>query len=534
MTRLKGILKILSVVLAVLLLAVGFAGCGEYKPPTSTGGNSPVTPPIVDPVPDDNSFTVSLVFRDVIQLKDESGKLTGEEEQVETPFTSADYSLITRLQAQWTEITDGRPAVYRASFDNNGVARIKELDGDFNVTLVLTSDFNSKYCYDPNLGYDPNHPDDYNELVTTKYKKSVTVPIYQLKKLGKKNNMTLSDGTFDGKKISYYTLTSTGAYSYTLQNSEEKQFFMFSPKKSGEYSFLTLMDVTADEINPWVDLHTGNSQFISAYPAVQQNDGGAEGNYTKNVVLKYQIAKDEVGNVMIFNLYSESEKSYSYPHTIYFIFERDGEFTRPVSESTPVPITEDFGKTPPKPAGTLEWVGESSLFGNTPDMPSKRGVHILNQKSVKYNDPKSGGDGYYYYIDSATGDFFREADGSVSAQYRIYAVLSAPLPVLANGEEAAGLNHVLLAKGYYWVEGEDGTVKNYYNFIMGTNGYAYYSLFNPDGAYPVNAELKQFLQDFAISQRYFNDGNGFAEDIRGAAYNSDEDSQWLFACGIYV
>lgn len=511
MTRLKGILKILSVVLAVLLLAVCFAGCGEYKPPTSTGGGSAVNPKPDDHVPDEESFTVTLTHYDG------------------TPFTSRDYSLITRQQAQWTEVTDGRPEVYRAPFDVNGVARIKQLDGDFTVTLVLTSEFNGMYCYDPNCA----RPERRDELVTSRYKMNVTVPLYQIKKLGSKKDMTLSDGTLGGMKISYYTLNSTGAYSYTLNSSEEKQFFMFRPQEYGEYSFMTLMDVTADEINPIVDLHMGSFAYISAVPAVIQDDGGAEGSYTKNVWLKYQLDKSEVGNVMIFNLHSKSEKADSYPHTIYFIFERDGEFTRPLGQSTPVPITEDFTKTPSRPSGSLELVGDSSLFGNTPNTPGIKGVHILNCKYVKYNDPKSGGDGYYYYINPETGDFYKDADGkTVLAQYRIYAVLTQPIPVLENGEERAGLTHGLLAKGYYWVEGEDGTIKNYYDFIMGSNGYGAHC--NSDGAYPVNAELKQFLQDFSVSQRYFNDGKGFAEDTRGAAYNSDEDSQWLFACGLYV
>ncbi len=515
MTKRKGILKILSVVLAVLLLAVGFAGCGEYTPPTSTGGNTPVTPLPDDPVPED-SFTVKLVVREVVKVKDEDGKTV--EQSVETAFTSANYSLITRLQAQWTEITDGRPEIYRAPFNANGVASIKKLDGDFNVTLVLTEDFNKKYCYDPN----PARPERKDELVASRYKSNVTVPVYNLKKAAKSNQPM----TIGGESVSYYKLNSTGAYSYTLQSSEEKQFFMFQPKEFGEYSFMTLIDVTADEINPIVDLHMGSSAYISPYPAVIQDDGGAEGNYTKNVWLKYQLDKSEVGNVMIFNLHSESEKSYSYPHTIYFIFERDGEFTRPMGTSSDVPVTENFSKTPLKPAGEFELVGESSLFGNSPDAPSKRGVHILNQRGVEKGD-----DGYYYYV-------VNEGDGN-TVRYRIYAVITKPLPVLANsgndGDEGAALNHPILAKNSYnWMQGEDGTYKNYYDFIMGPNGYAHYSRLNPDGAYPVNAELKQFLQDFAISQRYFNDGKGFAEDLNGAAYNSDENSQWLFACGIYV
>lgn len=505
MTRLKSILKILSVVLAVLLLAVCFAGCGEYTPPTGTGGGSAVTPPPDDPVIPDDSFTVTLTHYDG------------------APFTSTDYSLITKLQAQWTEITDGRPSIYRAYFNANGVASVGKLDGDFNVTLVLTSDFNAKYCYDPN----PARPERRDELVASRYKKDVTVPLYKIERLGSSGNMNIG-----GTNTPYNTLTKTGAYSYTLQNEEDRHLFFYVPKISGEYSFMTLMDVTADEINPIVDLHYGMpGYYVNPFPVRTQDGGGAEGSYTKNVWLKYQQTADESGgsNGLIFNLYSESEKADAYPLTIYFIFERDGEFTRPMGSSTPVPVTEDFSKTPFRPAGTLELVGESSLFNNTPDTPSQKGVHILNQKGVEYSNPAKGGDGYYYYA-------VTDGDGNV-VRYRLYAVITQPIPVLANvgmddADAGAALNNVQLARGYYWMSGEDGTTKNYYEFIMGLNGYA--SHCNSDGAYPVNAELKQFLQDYAISERYFNDGNGFAEDRNGAAYDSDEDSQWLFACGIYV
>ena len=43
-------------------------------------------------------------------------------------------------------------------------------------------------------------------------------------------------------------------------------------------------------------------------------------------------------------------------------------------------------------------------------------------------------------------------------------------------------------------------------------------------------ELAEFLQKFAITQRYFADGDGWAERSGIDAY---EDSQWLFACGYY-
>ena len=141
MTRRKSIIKILFIALAVLLLAVFFAGCGEYKPPENSGSNpnlpsNPVDPnPPVDPDdPEADYFTVTLTHYDG------------------SPFTSADYSMITEIQAQWTEVVDGnnRAEVYRAQFNENGVARIGFRNSEFKVTLVMTERFASAYTYDPN------------------------------------------------------------------------------------------------------------------------------------------------------------------------------------------------------------------------------------------------------------------------------------------------------------------------------------------------------------------------------------------------
>ncbi len=62
-------------------------------------------------------------------------------------------------------------------------------------------------------------------------------------------------------------------------------------------------------------------------------------------------------------------------------------------------------------------------------------------------------------------------------------------------------------------------------------GYADFA--NRDGRVPVTQELKDFLQGFSISQRYFADGNGWVETHDVYAVDAPEDSQWLWACGYY-
>ncbi len=78
----------------------------------------------------------------------------------------------------------------------------------------------------------------------------------------------------------------------------------------------------------------------------------------------------------------------------------------------------------------------------------------------------------------------------------------------------------------------DGLVSTKY-----LNGYNY-DLFvaafadntNKDGCYPVTEEIRLFLQNYAVAQRYFMDGRGWAESH---GYKSSEEDQWLFNCGYY-
>ena len=67
---------------------------------------------------------------------------------------------------------------------------------------------------------------------------------------------------------------------------------------------------------------------------------------------------------------------------------------------------------------------------------------------------------------------------------------------------------------------------------MGKEGYADWC--NADGVVPVTEELAEFLQKFAISQRYFADGDGWVETNSRKSIDAYEDSQWLFACGYYI
>ena len=75
------------------------------------------------------------------------------------------------------------------------------------------------------------------------------------------------------------------------------------------------------------------------------------------------------------------------------------------------------------------------------------------------------------------------------------------------------------------------SLKNQQNYDFGAFIGEYAAHVNRDGVYAVTEELRDFLQSYSVSQRLFNDGNGWAETAAG--YLSAEEYQWLFNCGVY-
>lgn len=468
MKKFKRILSILS----TALLAAAFAGCGTYTPPDNPDDPDKPGTPVVnpDPVnPAEDVFKVSLVWNG-------------------NPFTQSNYAGLTGIQAQWTEIVaSGQPQVYRASFDKDGVAKSPDPDGDFRVTLVNLPD---GYTYEPNI-YEANN--DFKE---------VTISLYKITPLSARLKAPSVEDTY------YYRLNNIGAYRVKLENENDKVFFQFMPSVNGKYTVTSMVDVTANEINPKLDLYFGNPQYIAPTAAKKQDDGGSENSYTKNFKMEYTISPDEVGNVMWFRLYStcRNDSENAYPLTVDFILDRDGDFANRYDAAEEIKPTENFDTVS---GSILNPAGTFTYCANRPGVENKK----LDQRSVKLYD-----DGYYYYYvhDSITGN-----DTQLE---RVYAQLRKRTEVM--DESFYGGSHVTL----YYLVGADGVAKNYEEFIRGANGYGAHC--NGDGVYPVTEELKEFLQTYSVCQRFFNDGNGWAETE--ANYNSDEDSQWMFACGYYA
>ncbi len=455
---------------AVFALALAFAGCAEYTPPTGDGGgnNPSVTDPEepqspVTPSEEEDGFTVSLEWVAIDASRSD--------------FTKSDYSKINSLQAQWTDKSTGE--VFRASFNDDGVASAADLDGDYAVTLVTVPD---GFTYNPNI------------YAVSNDAKAVAVTLYQL-------SPASSGGNYQGTP--YYQINTTGAYKVTLADADDSVMFYFKPSRQGSYTLESLVDITANEINPILEIRYGNlPAYMNPY-GTKQDGGGSENTYTKNFKWEYGIYGDEVGNGLIFIISSEARNADAYGSDgmeLCFILDRDGDFTRGDNDYTVVEAAEDFakwendGNKAPTPSGTFIYCA------NRPGVVN----HILDQTAVKLYAEEDGGDGYYHYYDALTGEY-----GAL-----LYAKIDGSCEVLEGG-----FTNPLVT--LYNVNGYD-----YRAFVS-----AYVAHCNDDGCYPVTEELRVFLQNFATYQRYFDDGNGWAET--NTNYNSDEDSQWMFACGYY-
>ena len=195
-------------------------------------------------------------------------------------------------------------SVHVAQVDSEGVARIDGLDGDYKVTLRGVP---YQYTYDPNSNLATN--DDRN----------ITVDMYTL------NRLTGSGtGIYD-----CYNFTKTGVYCAVIESPDDAIYFQYAPDGSGTYSIESWMDTTADDVNPYVEIWGGHSQY--KYYITTKDDGGSMGSYTINFLHTVQIAAENISSggggqaTYTFAIKAES-KTNQYPITVTFAVKRNGEF----------------------------------------------------------------------------------------------------------------------------------------------------------------------------------------------------------------
>jgi hypothetical protein len=332
-----------------LLMVIGFSGCVSYSEPSS-GGNTT-----------DNGET------DTSGGSDETP--TPPAEDGVEPFTAtlywAGYKVSPKedIYAIWTS-TDGRE-VYTAKFED-GVASTTKPDGDYVVTLSTVP---SGYTYDPNI------------YSATNNEKDVSIVLYTIKSTtGKSNNYVgYKNGSSFTLEGGVYEVPTTGAYRVTLKSADDVVYFVYRPTETGYYTVTSMMDVTANVINPILDKYTANAGGFYMYQQTQDG-GGASNTYTKNFL--YEMTLNDVGNLFGFSIRTTSLNASAFPVDIDFVLDKDGELSGTSESQYQIMYPTQF--TDPAPYKTEN--GEQ-LYYYTDDAANKVFV---------YEDAEGAINQYYY------------------------------------------------------------------------------------------------------------------------------------------
>lgn len=481
-------MKKFLVILLSFILAIGVAGCAATE--DNEGGNQGnEIPPVTDPEPtppvdkDDTPFTVSLW--DV-------------EDDAEFKIYSGD-----KTTALWTSRDDG--SITEAAFNGNGVATAEGLDGDYTVTL---DNLPEGYAYNPNV------------CVATNDERAITVPVYPISKASGKGTGWYNDA---------FKLDE-GVYRFTLNSASQKVYCTYAPSATGEYVIETWADITANEINPRIDVHMAAHSVVQSDVMEQVNytDDAPSSVFTKN--FRYRISAYSDVFVCAFELMCDSRVGYPVDVDIRVARASDYDFGEDEEYELYIP-TEEFEYTP-------EYFDERFRYIYEDDANN-----VLRGESVAFNSS----DGYYHVV-----------QGGVMTDKILYAKIKgniiAPnggtfmnLQTASTGDDGSsagpggdgaevtrdrvarmyinGWNYTFMIRGYAGLVASD-----YPGAANYRNRKSYVDYVNSDGVYAVTQELKEYLQLCCSTAYYFYDGYGVAEEC---GYNSSDPDQWLFACGYY-
>lgn len=423
----------------------------------------------------------------------------------------------------------------RAEVDASGKASVTGLDGDYQVTLVNIPD---GYTYNPNI------------YRATNSNRDITIELFELTTI-----RTRDKGT------NYYDdiieITHTGYYRAEITKENQAVYFQFVPKRSGSYSMESWMDVTAEKYNPILDVHEGSAGYKNPVPTVTDG-GGTSSGFTTNFRYVMNVDDSNIGangGILFAFGIRVTSKDGTYPVYVDFALQYDGSYAMESLQSDLI-IPSMLPTTTEQKAIFDRVISESTGAYRGAEI-TENGLKIFKASCYKLN-PETG----YYHLYSSADDTY----GPV-----LFANITSPNRFIDKGFsliEYEGNRNLTLSEGTenykLFIEGYNSLVAHDYFCIpscpcaggeqhhacvspcanctedcrtcprelVGQQGYA--DFVNADGRTPVTEELKEFLQKYALAQRLFMDGNGFAETSYTPAFGASEDDQWLFACGYYT
>ena len=457
------------------------------------------------------------------------------------------YSPRMDMDVYWKDGT----SVHTAPLNENGVARIDGLDGDYRVSLSAVP---NEFSYDP------------NSTVATNDNRNVILDLYPLE-------MKAGGGTGE---YDCYSISDTGVYSTTITSPDEKIFFEYAPSEEGVYTIESWVDTMADTVNPYIDVYIGSSAYKQYSRTI--NDGGAVGSYTMNFVHTIEILSEQIsaGGQQVYTFAVKAESKYNqYPLTLTFAIKLNDEIKpKPIRPASGTYVT----AIPKLDFSTYNVSKHEYSDDYTMTYPEYRfaagsNVYVFNENTVKLWKKKDGGDDFYHMYDEE-----KYADNNGYGPI-LYANITSAMRFIGasfdrieygSGSMNTGAGSHLSVNGYnykHFIEGYT-QLMSINNYCKGTctehtpsNGVVcteectlctdscnkcpkelignegYQSIVNSDGAVAVTEELKEFLYNFATSPKtlYFRDGIGYIDgsEWNGKWYQAPTGSEWLFTCFYY-
>ena len=521
MRRFKSIYKILTVLLIISILC----GCSSIishndaigKQDGSTSGKEDLgNDPDGNLDPTEQYFKVNLMYK-------------GRAYQIPEGST---------VKAHWRAAGQ----YFEATFDNaTGTAQQKGMDGDYSVTL---SGLPSKVTYNPNA-YTANNNN-----------REITIELYDY----------IEAKRGGGTEYTCISVEKLAVYRTKLTGNAHTVFYQFTPSQSGTYCIESWVSTDENRINPKLDVWPGTAG--NKYYLETLDDGGTSSTYTKNFKYILEIDQEFIGNVYTFAIHADVDEGQEYPVNVDFAVQLNGGFSENWAASKLI-IPQEKMETIEIPTGhklvnpEIPVEGSSrdkfdgSLFGLNPDDGY---YHKYNEETGKYD-----GELLFAYISAASrfndlsfthiedpgNKALTVSNGTENYRYFICGNTKSSNYFCAyyNAEylEVCPCLKYDSATGFgdgcpgVCIEGCPSCHKNCtnvtkeeYDAMSANNFRGYGDYANSYGMCPVNQEIKDFLQKFSVSQRYFMDGNGWVETHPTYKIDALEDDQWLFACAYFA
>ena len=507
-----------------------FVSCGQYNPPADVSGgeNTP-------PEKEEQSGTQTPEQGGTAQRGEPFITTVTLNGKVYTPPEVTDDSLAVKVR--WT---DGK-TYQTVNLGEDGTATCYGLDGDYQVTLINIPD---GYTYDPNI-YTVNND-----------RREVIIEL-----------LTLSYAKGDGDDpYRCIKLSTPGVYRTKMTYSGQEVFFEFEPTKAGVYRIESMVDISAGMYDPVLDIYAGHSQYKLREKRIE--GGGTSGGYTTNFKHMVQIDEKFIGNCYTFAVMLEG-KDATYPTYVDFVITYEGDYTYDWKQSSFVypealaSNTFNFSEYSAYLAEDRERFGDNNFKDASVKIDGKNVFRVGDRYKLNPED------GFYHVYDEVE---YAAYGGWGPILYANITIPTIFIDTAFNAIEAVGNkaltvsggteNYKLFIEGYsalvtattsyFCVQGCVCLTANGGNggccaieknckkctddcrhinaMYIGQKGYADIAI---EGRCAVTEELMQFLQKYAVSQKLFSDGNGWAEQT-SPRYDAYEDSMWLFACGYYT